>query len=78
MHGLHSSSFWGLPYRILNIHQKRNYYGAYGLMGLLGPHLEVPNPVAQKPVHVTLTSPWALENQKELQSILRPVRGRAL
>ena len=47
-------------------------------MGFQGPQLEVPNPVAQKLVHVTLTSPSALENQKELQSILRPVRGRAL
>ena len=25
-----SSSFWGLPYRILNINPKRNYLGAYG------------------------------------------------
>ena len=26
----HSSSFLGLPYRILNMNPKRNYYGAYG------------------------------------------------
>ena len=25
-----SSSFWGLPYRILNTIHKRNYLGAYG------------------------------------------------
>ena len=25
-----SSSFLGLPYRILNMNPKRNYYGAYG------------------------------------------------
>ena len=27
---LRSSSFWGLPYRILNMNFKRNYYGASG------------------------------------------------
>ena len=29
-HGLHSSSFMGLPYRILNMNPKRNYHGADG------------------------------------------------
>ena len=29
-HRPHSSSFWGLPYRILHMNPKRNYSGAYG------------------------------------------------
>ena len=30
-HRLHSSSFWGLPYRIPNMNPKKElYYGAYG------------------------------------------------
>ena len=29
-HRPHSSSFLGLPYRILHMNPKRNYYGAYG------------------------------------------------
>ena len=27
-HGLHSSSLLGLPYRVLTMNPKRNYYGA--------------------------------------------------